>query len=120
MTPPFNRLIVGAALVLAATALAAGCGGSDEASGTTTETETTTTAPTSDLRIALVADVDLRREMAPDRPLERLARLEQSARESPGATERVAAAFPEQGLQRPLAYLEDDGEARVTWSGRLG
>ncbi|HXQ87224.1 MAG: BMP family ABC transporter substrate-binding protein [Gaiella sp.] len=56
MTPPFNRLIVGAALVLAATALAAGCGGSDEASGTTTETETTTTAPTSDLRIALVAD----------------------------------------------------------------
>ena len=56
MTPPFNRLIVGAALVLAATALAAGCGGSDEASGTTTGTETTTTAPTSDLRIALVAD----------------------------------------------------------------
>src|SRR4029078_2432240 len=56
MTPPFNRLIVGAALVLAATALAGGSGGSEEASGTTTETETTTTAPTSDLRIALVAD----------------------------------------------------------------
>src|SRR6188768_1298301 len=56
MTPPFNRLIVGAALVLAAAALAAGCGGSDEAGGTTTDTETTTTAPTSDLRIALVAD----------------------------------------------------------------
>ena len=72
------------------------------------------------LEVRHVADVDLRREMAPDRPLERLARLEQSARESPGAAERVAAAFPEQGLQRPLAYLEDDGEARVTWSGRLG
>src|SRR6185312_11196354 len=56
MTRPFNRLLVGAALVLAATALAAGCGGSDEAGGTTTDTEATTTAPTSDLRVALVAD----------------------------------------------------------------
>ncbi len=55
MTRPFNRLLAGAGLVLAATALAAGCGGSDEASSTT-ETETTTTAPSSDLRIALVAD----------------------------------------------------------------
>ena len=56
MTRPFNRLLAGAALVLAATALAAGCGGSDEAGGTTTDTETTATAPTSDLRVALVAD----------------------------------------------------------------
>jgi len=56
MTRPFNRLLAGAALVLAATALAAGCGGSDEAGGTTTDTEATTTAPTSDLRVALVAD----------------------------------------------------------------
>src|SRR6186997_625506 len=56
MTRPFNRLLAGSALVVAATALAAGCGGSDEAGGTTTDTETTTTAPSSDLRIALVAD----------------------------------------------------------------
>src|SRR6186997_2547573 len=56
MTRPFNRLLAGSALVVAATALAAGCGGSDEAGGTTTDTETTTTAPTSDLRVALVAD----------------------------------------------------------------
>src|SRR4029078_5881238 len=57
MTRPFTRLLAGAALVLAAAALAAGCGGSDEAGGTTADTETTTTAPTSDLRVALVADV---------------------------------------------------------------
>src|SRR6478672_12379788 len=56
MTRPFNRLLAGAALVVAVTALAAGCGGNDEAGGTTTDTEATTTAPTSDLRIALVAD----------------------------------------------------------------
>jgi len=56
MTRPFNRLLAGAALVLAATALAAGCGGSDEAGGTTANTETTITAPSSDLRVALVAD----------------------------------------------------------------
>jgi basic membrane lipoprotein Med (substrate-binding protein (PBP1-ABC) superfamily) len=56
MRRPSNSLLAGAALVLAATALAAGCGGSDEASGTTTETETTTTAPSSDLKVALVAD----------------------------------------------------------------
>src|SRR6478672_7041000 len=56
MTRPFNRLLAGAALVVAVTALAAGCGGNDEAGGTTTDTEATTTAPTSGLRVALVAD----------------------------------------------------------------
>ncbi len=56
MTRPFNRLLAVAALAVAAVALAAGCGGNDETSGTTTETDTTTTAPSSGLKVALVAD----------------------------------------------------------------
>ena len=56
MKRPSNRLLAGAAFVLTAAALAAGCGGSDEAGSSTTETETTTTTPSSDLKVALVAD----------------------------------------------------------------
>lgn len=55
MTRPSRRLLAGAALILAAVTLAAGCGGSDETSGTTTDTATTT-APTSSLEVGLVAD----------------------------------------------------------------
>jgi basic membrane protein A and related proteins len=55
MTRPFNRLLAGATLAVAAVALVAGCGGSDETSGTTTDTATTT-APSSGLRVALVTD----------------------------------------------------------------
>jgi basic membrane protein A len=55
MRRPSNRVLAAAVLTVAAVVLAAGCGGSDEASGTTTETGTTT-APASGLRVALVAD----------------------------------------------------------------
>ncbi|MCZ7588218.1 MAG: BMP family ABC transporter substrate-binding protein [Gaiella sp.] len=52
------RLLAGAAVAAAALVLAAGCGGSDETSGAATETTTgtTTTAPTSSLKVGLVAD----------------------------------------------------------------
>ncbi len=54
MRRPSNRLLGSAALAVAAVALAAGCGGSNETSGTTTGT--TTTTPSSGLKVGLVAD----------------------------------------------------------------
>jgi len=50
-----TRLFAGAALTAAAVVLAAGCGGSGETSGGTTATETSA-APTSSLKVGLVAD----------------------------------------------------------------
>ena len=55
MRRPSNSLLGSMALAVAAVALAAGCGSSDETSGATTDT-TTTTAPTSSLKVGLVAD----------------------------------------------------------------
>src|SRR5690349_23381707 len=72
------------------------------------------------LQMRHLADIDLRREMASDRCLERLARLEQATGEGPGVAERIATALPQQGLERAAAHLEDDSEARVTRSGKLG
>jgi basic membrane protein A len=58
MRRPSNRLLGSAALAVAAVALAAGCGSSNQTSGATTETTTTgsTTTPASSLRVGLVAD----------------------------------------------------------------
>src|SRR6185369_17031600 len=61
------------------------------------------------LQVRHPAHVDLRREMAADRRLERLACLEQAAGESPGAAERVATPFPQQDLERPVTHLQDYG-----------
>ena len=72
------------------------------------------------LEVGDLADVHLRREVAPDRRLERLAGLEQPAGERPGAAERVAGALPEQRLERAVAHLQHDREGGVTRSGRLG
>ena len=66
------------------------------------------------------SDVHLRREMAPDRRLERLAGIEQPARKRPRTAERVAGALPEKRLERAVAHLEHDREGGVTRSARLG
>ena len=49
-------LLAGAALAAAAAVVAAGCGGSGETSGTTATETTTMTAPSSSLKVGLVAD----------------------------------------------------------------
>ena len=60
-------------------------------------------------------------EVAADRLLERLARLEVAARERPGAEERLARPLPEQRLQPALAHLEHDRQRDVgrARAGRL-
>ena len=62
------------------------------------------------LEVRDFADVDLGREVAADRGLERLVRLERAARERPGAGVGLARALPEQRLQPALAHLEHDRE----------
>ena len=73
------------------------------------------------LQMGELADVHLRGQVAADRLLERLARLEETTRQRPAARERIAGALPHQGLQRISAHLEDDGKADVErgGSGRL-
>jgi basic membrane protein A len=59
MRRPSNRILGSAALAVAAVALAAGCGSSNETSGATTETTSTngtTTTPASSLKVGLVTD----------------------------------------------------------------
>ena len=55
-------------------------------------------------------DVDLRREVAPDRGLERLGRFERAAGERPGAGVRLARALPQERLQASVAHLEHHRE----------
>ena len=57
-----------------------------------------------------LADVDLRRELAADRAVERLVGRERPAGECPGAAERVARPLPEQRLQHPVANLQHSRE----------
>jgi len=64
-----------------------------------------------------LADVDLRGQVAADRALERLSRLEVAARQRPAPGERVAGALPEQHPEHSVADLEDDGERSVSRSG---
>src|SRR3954471_16291669 len=65
------------------------------------------------LEVGELADVDLLRQVAADRLLERVARLEVAARERPRAEERLARPLPEEDLQPALAHLQHDGEGDV-------
>src|SRR5215218_5196883 len=72
------------------------------------------------LEVREVADVDLRLQVAPNRPLERLARVESASGQRPRAEERLARPLPEQHLELAVPHLEDDGEHLVSRSrGRL-
>src|SRR6185436_13789690 len=57
-----------------------------------------------------LSHVDLRREVAPDRRLERLVRFERAARQRPGARVGLARALPQERLQAAAANLEHDRE----------
>jgi hypothetical protein len=61
-------------------------------------------------------NVDLGGEVLADRLLQRLTALEIATRERPGTEKRLARAFPNEGLQRAVADLQDDCEGGV---GRL-
>ena len=67
-----------------------------------------------------LAEVDLRREVAADRRLERLVRREDAAGERPGAGERLERALPEQCLQHAVPHLEHGSQGDLCRSGRLG
>ena len=62
------------------------------------------------LEVGELPDVHLRRQVAADRLLERLSRLEIATWEGPGARERVHGALPHERLQHARANLKDDGE----------
>src|SRR5262245_820747 len=62
------------------------------------------------LEMGDLCQVDLCREMAPDRRLEGLVGGEHSAWQRPRAGERVARALPEQRLEDAVSYLEDGCE----------
>ena len=57
-----------------------------------------------------LADVDLRRELAADRAVERLVGRERAAGQRPGAAERLARALPEERVEPPLAHLQHGRE----------
>jgi hypothetical protein len=65
------------------------------------------------LEVGELADVDLLREVPPDRLLERLVGAEPTAGERPGAQERLLRALPEEHLERAVAHLEDDRQDLV-------
>ena len=72
------------------------------------------------LEMRELPDVDLRREVAPDRGLERLVRFERPAGERPRARVGLARALPQQRLQPSLAHLEHDRERDLArWCGRI-
>src|SRR5678816_2990339 len=58
------------------------------------------------LQVGELPHIHLLGEMAADCLLERLAELEEAAREGPRAEERLAGPLPEQDLQPALAHLE--------------
>src|SRR5947207_182671 len=62
------------------------------------------------LEVRELSDVHFDREVAPDRLLQRLARLQVAAREGPGAEEGLAGSLPEQRLQATLTHLQHDGQ----------
>ena len=57
-----------------------------------------------------LAEVDLRREVAADRRLERLVGGEHPAGERPGARERLERPLPQQRLQHAVPHLEHRGQ----------
>ena len=62
------------------------------------------------LEMGELADVDLRRELAPDRAFERLGVGERPARQGPGTAERLARPLPEQRMEPAPAHLEHGRE----------
>ena len=67
-----------------------------------------------------LGEVDLRREVAADRCLERLVRREHAAGERPGAGERLERPLPQQRLQHAVPHLEHGGQGDLGWSCRFG
>ena len=69
-----------------------------------------------------LAHVHLRGEVAADRLLERLARLEVAAGQRPAAGERLARALPEQHTEEAVPDLEDGRQGGVgrNGGGRVG
>ena len=65
------------------------------------------------LEVRDLAHVDLLREMAPDRLLERLVRRERAAGQRPRPRERIAGTLPQQRLQAAVAHLDDGAEHAV-------
>ena len=72
------------------------------------------------LEVREAADVHLLREVAAQRLLEGLVRVEDAAWERPGARVRLEPALPEQRLEAALPHLEDGGEDGVGSRFRLG
>ena len=72
------------------------------------------------LEVGDLGEVDLRREVAADRRLERLVGGEHPAGKGPGARERVERPLPEQCLQHAVAHLQHRGQGDLCRSGRLG
>jgi hypothetical protein len=64
-----------------------------------------------------LADVDLRSEVAADRVLQRLARLELAAREGPAPRVRLERPLPEEHRQPGVAHLQHDGEGGLRRPG---
>ena len=71
------------------------------------------------LEVGEFADVDLDRQVAPDRVLELLVRREIAAREGPAACEGLFRSFPQQYLEGAVPHLEDDGQGHMCRSGRF-
>ena len=72
------------------------------------------------LEVRELAHVDLRREVAADRLLERLVRVEVAAGKRPAPANGLARPLPEQHLQLARAHLEDDRERHVGGLFSLG
>jgi hypothetical protein len=62
------------------------------------------------LGVGQPSHVDLGGEVASDRLVQGVARRERTARQGPGACERLAGALPEKRPQRARAHLQDDRE----------
>jgi len=72
------------------------------------------------LEVGELPHVHLLREVAPDRGLERLARLEVAAGKGPEAELRLASALPEERAQPSFPHLEHDGERHLRGAGGGG
>ena len=71
------------------------------------------------LQVRELLHVHLRGQMAANRVLERLARVEVAARKRPGAAERIARPLPEEHLELAVPHLEHDGQALPGWDDRV-
>ena len=71
------------------------------------------------LQVGQLAHVHLGRQMATDRLLERLTRLEIAAGKGPRSLPRLLRPLPEQDLKQARAHLQDDGERDLRGAARL-